>query len=53
MVLEQMGDKVAQAFLDHRSLTTTSQYGQRANTATLAMLRQHADIDAGRVQACG
>ena len=52
-VLENCGDKAAQNFLDHSSLTTTSTYGQRVNTATLAMLRERADIDAGRVQACG
>lgn len=51
-VLETCGDKAAQSFLDHRSLTTTSAYGKRVNTVTTALLRERADIDAGRASAC-
>lgn len=47
-VIESCGDKVAQQFLDHASLSTTSQYGRHANGVTFAMLRDRADIDAGR-----
>lgn len=47
-VIETCGDKVAQQFLDHTSLTTTSQYGQHANNVTMGMLRERADIDRPR-----
>lgn len=49
-VIETCGDKVAQQFLDHASLATTSDYGSHADNVTAGLLRQRADIDAGREQ---
>lgn len=47
-VIESCGDKIAQQFLDHASLNTTSQYGRHADNVAFALLRERADIDAGR-----
>jgi integrase/recombinase XerC len=51
MVIEACGDKVGQQFLRHASLATTSEYGRHANNATFALLRERADLDAGRKSA--
>lgn len=53
-VLEACGDKMAQQFMHHVSLHTTSGYGHHANTRTRSVIRQFADVDApeqGRAQA--
>lgn len=50
-VIECCGEKVAQQFLDHASLNTTSNYGAHADTVACGMLRKHADIDAARASA--
>lgn len=47
-VIETCGDKMAQQFARHASLTTTSTYGNHANSVTAALLRERADLDAGR-----
>lgn len=49
-VIEACGDKIAQQFLDHASLNTTSDYGRHADGVAASLLRERADIDAGRAQ---
>lgn len=51
MVITACGDKIGQQFLRHSSLASTSHYGQHADNASFALIRERADVDAGRKQA--
>lgn len=48
-VLEACGEKLAQQFARHSSLETTSHYGNHASSVAFALVRERADLDAGRV----
>lgn len=53
-VLEACGDKAAQQFAKHRSVATTSEYGARALSRAVGIIRAMADVDApeqGRARA--
>ena len=50
-VIERCGDKMAQQFLDHQSLNTTSTYGDHADSVVCGLLRERADIDDARARA--
>jgi integrase/recombinase XerC len=47
-VFESCGIKVAQQFLRHASIETTGHYGRHADGVAFALIRDKADIDAGR-----
>lgn len=47
-VIETCDVKLAQQFMDHANIATTSEYGLRASTVVHGLLRERADIDAGR-----
>lgn len=47
-VIERCDLKLAQQFLDHADISTTSDYGLRADNVAFGLLRDRADIDEGR-----
>lgn len=50
-IIERCDIKLAQQFLDHANIATTSEYGLRADNVAHQLLRERADIDAGRAVA--